>query len=120
MKVLDLPFIHHYKDNKDNYIYRSLAKSENPEIFEKTAIKALIEQKWELTKWSIIYYLLLPYLAFLLVLTYFTALNLEDYNAFDNPRWDSIICRVLILLFVIYFTSIEVIQLLKEGFKKHI
>lgn len=78
VKVLDLPFIHHYSGSKDNYIYESLAKTENSEIFEKTAIKALIEQKWSLTKQRIILFLLLPYLLFLTVLLYYTVFNLED------------------------------------------
>lgn len=78
VKVLDLPFIHHYKSNDDNFIYKSLANTGNQAIFEKTAIKALIEQKWDLTKTKIILYLLIPYIFFLAIVKYFTIWNLED------------------------------------------
>lgn len=79
----------------------------------------MIEQKWALTRLHIIKFLLLPYVVFLTVIMYYTLNNLEDIPLFDSP-WDALLCRLLIYIFVVYFSLIEAFQLYTDGFINHI
>ena len=109
-----------------------MSETDNPNIFSSITVKALIEQKWPLTKKNVIMKLLLPYLFFLTVFSFYTINDLETSYAdrakdLENPdpsssfrRAVSTGCRVLILIFTFYFFTIEIMQCLKEGFWAHI
>lgn len=77
LKIVDIPKLHHYINGDDNEIFVALSGAEDQKIFDIITIKALIEQKWPLLKDHVMRLLLLPYLMFLLIFTFYTLNDLE-------------------------------------------
>ena len=43
VKVVDLPYLHHYTNSEDNEIFKALSGTEDTSIFEVLTIKAMVE-----------------------------------------------------------------------------
>jgi len=113
-------------------IFQALAETDDPSIFEVITIKAMIEQKWPLTKMKVIWWLLLPYLMTLMIFAVYTCYDLETtYEDKQSEHLEdlsmnktlemvlSVICRILIILSTTYFLMIEIYQCMKETFWVH-
>jgi hypothetical protein len=83
--------------------------------------------RWPLTYYSVLTKFLLPYICYLLVFTFYTLYDLEtsyeDYaRNIEDPKPYSllvdklaIICRVVIILFTLYFFLIELMGMFRVG-----
>ena len=121
VKVLDVPYCGNFegedsqKKGESSGIFRQLAETKNQEIFQKTAIKALIESKWPPVRQEIINWLLYPYLLFMGVFTMYTVMDLESSDTLHKELYKgnlfalvmALASRISIIGLSLYFVGIE-------------
>jgi len=97
--------------------FKGLAESPNLDIFTKESVRALIKFKWPLLKEWTIKKLMLPYIAYVFILTIYTTKIFFDAKNEDEEfelekRLDPIF-KILIFIFGIYFLKLEWEQLIE-------
>lgn len=85
IRVLDLPYIHLGKSTiSDRYninlLFDKMAETENVTVFSYASVKALIEIKWNYIWYRIISLLMIPYIIFVFLFTFYTAYDLEVWE----------------------------------------
>lgn len=81
VRVLDLPEVQKYGSKQADKLLEVLSETENIELFNTAALRAIVEIKWPLVKAAMNKYLLLPYLALLLLFMYYTLYLFEYLQA---------------------------------------
>ena len=124
MKVLDVAFIHLSKNMierryNSNLIYEKLADTDNVTVFSYASVKALIEIKWNYTKYRILFLLMIPYILLLIFFLFYTAFDLESFEYYEitDRETASKALRSLVLIFTSYFAVLESRQIFISGLK---
>ena len=124
LQILDIPSKTNIFNKHPEYglsIFTALRLTDQTEIFESEAIRAIIEYAWPVARQSIIRWMMIPSIIFLLFFIAFTAIIFsmtEDCKA--KFITDELICnaneiinmssKVIILIFLLYFLLIEIRQ----------
>ncbi|CDW91027.1 wd-40 repeat protein [Stylonychia lemnae] len=129
--VLDIPNVINQSQNKDLNIFTALRTTEQMEIFESEAVRAIIEYAWPITRKAIIKWMMIPSMVFLVFFMFYTGIVFPVIEDCFEKRSQSIsheetlICqfnsvlnntsKIIILSFLVYFLAIEIIQAYKDA-----
>jgi len=115
LEFVDIPNIHCYDSEMGDNFFAALAGTDEMEIFEKKAIKRVIELKWPLTREYTIKRLFFPFVLFLSY--YLIYMNWIFYMREESNTWMWINygSQFILLLLSYYFISLEAEQLKNEG-----
>lgn len=121
--MVDLPYAHFPVFGNVNF-FSALADSNNMEIFESLAIRAIIESQWPTSQRAIIAWLMRPSIFFLVFIIFYTLIIFETYaeqleNRSDHNTYKVTVeiyrsCQAILVIFLLYFTSLEIVQMRKS------
>ena len=125
--ILDVLLLHLSKNRQNtryniNIIYDKLAETDSLQVFSYNSVKALIEVKWRYIQKRIVMFQLIPYLAFMICVILYTTYDLEIYDSYEvNQRTrESTALRIVIWIFVAYFSILEGRQMIISGFRAYV
>lgn len=99
---MDIPNIHTYKSEMANKFFEAIAETEDMEIFNKKAIKKIIEYKWPLTREYTVKKLFVPFVLFLAF--YLVYMNYIYYKREESETWMWINYGAMVpLLYLVYY-----------------
>jgi hypothetical protein len=115
LDFVDMPNVHSYDNENAIEFFEAIAKTEDMDIFDRKAIRKMIEYKWPLTREYTVKKLFIPFIFFLSF--YLVYMNYIFYKREESDDWMWINYGFMVPLcgLCYYFLSVEIKQLHHEG-----
>ena len=119
VKIIDIPEIHGFSTDTGGKFFDSLAEIDNLNLFLNPVVKSTIDYKWPLVRFYTILWLFIPFLiqlgAFIAFSNVFCGQLGPSNELWPAARTGNIALIIILYVLAIYFLSIEIIQIAKQG-----
>ena len=116
LEFVDIPMLHSYDEQSDLF-FDALSEAENMDFFKTKAVKKFIDFKWPLVFKYTVRRLFIPFLIYMFTYVFYMSgvyINRDTSEFMTNVNYG---CEGVLIMFSLYFCSIEISQLGEEGIK---